>query len=205
MRWRSAALAVAALAALQASIARADGPADQPLESISVTPSMCGDVPWTGAAWTELLRVELAADGTRVSVASANDPRQASAPRVQLEPNACDASARSATLTLDVAKEHIERTVDLTQVEPKARARVLALAAVELIHAGRTRLALDGANASAREPRELSVRIEVTTTPHREDSAHALGRGFGLFAAGEGRVFAQGNAGLFDRSLEVQR
>ena len=181
------------IAVARASVARADTPSDRPTESIAVTPSTCGDVPWTGAAWMELLRVELAADNTRVVAARADDPAQASAPHMRLEPEACDASARSATLTLDIGTERIAaRTVDLNQVEPRARARVLALAAVELIHASRPRLNVDGTNTSTRQ--ELTLRIEVTTTAHRErDPVHA----FGLFATGEARAFAQAGAGLF--------
>jgi hypothetical protein len=199
----SAALAAAALIATRASVARADGAGDRPPESISVTPSACGDLPWAGAAWADLLRVELAADGTRVVVAPGDDPRAPGAPRVRLEPDGCDSSTRSATLTLEAGAERTERAVDLTQVEPRARARVLALAAAEMIHASRARLALARAGAGA--PQELRLRIEIaTTTRSSQDSAgesapehRPPAQSFALFAAGEGRVFAQGSAGLF--------
>jgi hypothetical protein len=204
----SAALAAATLIATRASVARADGAADRPPESISVNPSSCGDLPWAGAAWAELLRVELAADGTRVVVAPGGDPGAPGAPRVRLEPDGCDSSTRSATLTLEAGAERTERAVDLAQVEPRARARVLALAAVEMIHASRARLALARAGAGA--PQELRLRVEIATiSPSSQSPSSQTSEGerapehppvaqsFALFATGEGRVFAQGSAGLF--------
>jgi hypothetical protein len=198
----SAALAAAALIATRAGVARADGAGDRPPESISVTPSSCGDLPWAGAAWAELLRVELAADGTRVVVAAGDDPRAPGAPRVRLEPDGCESSAHSATLTLEAGAERTERAVDLIQVEPRARARVLALAAAEMIHASRARLALARAGAGAPE---LRLRVEIATispSSQTSDGERApehlpVAQSFALFATGEGRVFAQGSAGLF--------
>ncbi len=198
MKWWSAGLAVSALAAGWGSVAQAEGPEGGPPESISVisvTPSTCGDLPWTGAAWTELLRVELAADGTRVHVARANDPAKAGAPRMRLEPEACDESARSATLTLELGTDRIERAVDLAQVESRTRARVLALAAVELIHASRARLAMEAANAPAQEEPHLPTRLVAMGLPDHEPEPRRV-HPFGLFAAGDGRVFVEGGAAL---------
>jgi len=187
-------LAVAALAVGWTSVAQAEGPEGGPPESISVTPSTCGALLWTGAAWTELLRVELAADGTRVHVARAKEPRKAGAPRLRLEPEACDESARSATLTLEWGTDRIERTVDLAQVESRTRARVLALAAVELIHASRARLAIEVTPAAAPEEPHLPTRPVTTWPPDHEPEprVHTLG----FFAAGDGRVFVKGGAAL---------
>ena len=161
MRLRFAALAIVVVSVGQVSVALADAPS----ERISVSPSTCGDLPWASDAWADLLRVELAADGTRTVVVPAGEPTPPDAPRVRLEPDACNASARSATLTLETGTQRIERAVDLTQVEPRSRARVLALAAAELVHTARARLALVGKSANLSQ--ELSLRIEVVTTSNR--------------------------------------
>ena len=190
-RFAALALALVVVSVGQVSVALADGPS----ERISVSPSVCGDLPWASNAWADLLRVELAADGARTVVVPAGEPTPPDAPRVRLEPDSCNASAHSATLTLEIGTERIERTVDLTQVEPRSRARVLALAAAELIHAARARLALVG--KSANPSPELSLRIDVVTTANRVPEPPAVTNGFGLFGAAEGRAFAGGNAGLF--------
>lgn len=194
MSRRCAALAIVMSSLAQASVSAADGPPERPTEKIAVTPSTCGDLPWASEGWAELLRVELAADGTRAVMVPASEPTPADAPRVRLEPEVCNGSARSATLALEIGKERIERAVDLTQVEPRARARVLALAAAELIHSSRARLALAGTSASP--PQELTVRVHVETTATREREPPVALNSFGVFVEGEGRVFAGGNAGL---------
>jgi hypothetical protein len=196
-----------------AAAARADdAPASHPA-NIAVRASPCRDLPWSESAWVDVLRVELAADG--ISVASAA-PSVASGPTVALDPATCAATAESATLTFTFGQTRRSRVVALADVGPEARARVLAIAAAELVRAAlaSTRTAasaapaaVPGASADAAPSAAPTLRLEVDVRVRSPPSASASATHadtdplppspLAISLAAEARSFPAGNAGLF--------
>ena len=109
--------------------ARADlGPASR---SIVVTTGSCSSPPWSARAWSELLAVELAAD--RIAVALAERAPGGDAPVVDVEPAGCDAATTAAALTCTSGGVRRTRQLDLADVAPVARPRVIAIAVADAV------------------------------------------------------------------------
>jgi hypothetical protein len=97
---------------------------------MTVTTAGCMASPWSAAAWGELLRVELAADGVAVAVLEhASD----TAPHVDVAPASCDAAATTATLTCSAGGD--PRRLDLADVAAVARPRVVAIEVADFVRA----------------------------------------------------------------------
>ena len=163
--------------------------------TVSVVPSACAAPPWEPGPWLDLLRVELAADG--VTVRAASEPDRAGA-SVTLDATTCDDPASSATLSFVSGAIRQTRTLDLRDIAPVARARVVAIAMADLVRSG---LAAPDVKTPAPQPRsaELVVRVELVAPETREPHTPERTR---LFAAGESRVFGQG-ATLFGGRVGV--
>jgi hypothetical protein len=205
---------VAASLAATATAARADDAPSSHPPSVAVRASPCRDLPWSEAAWVDVLRVELAADG--IGVASAT-PSADRAPTVALDPETCGASAESATLTFTWGQTRRSRVVALADVGPEARARVLAIAAAELVRAAlasartaasATPAAVPGPSANA-APAAPALRLDVDVRVGSQPFAPVPARTarpeaepqppfpIALSLAAEARSFPAGNAGLF--------
>ena len=196
------AFAFAATVAVVATRARADDAILRPA-SISVRASACRDAPWSGDAWVELLRVELAADG--IAVHSAPSATSAGAPQVALDAATCAASAESVTLTFAFGDTTRTRIVALTDVAPAARARVVAIAMAELVRSSLAtmRSAGEALGAPASTPAiRAPLRLEVDVRFYREPlpptrSEPDVRAPFVVTIGGEARSFSLGGAGLF--------
>ena len=162
---------------------------------VAVAASPCNGVPWSVAAWVEILRAELAGDGVRVQP---SDAAGAAAPhQVTVEPERCDSAVSAATLTFSSGDLRKTRTLTLSDVDPAARARVLAIAVADLVRQG-VAAARTAQPVSVRQSPPIDVRIRVER-PSAEPSASGMSVGVGV--AAEGKIFAQGNAGLFGARL----
>lgn len=153
--------------------------------TVVVVPATCAALPWESRGWLELLRVELAADGISVALASGQPP--VAIPQITVDATSCDAAATSATLSFVSGATRQARTVDLRDIAVIARPRVLAISMADLV---RSVLAAPGAREPG-PPRqvELSLRVELAMpeTTNRESA-----RGVSLLVAGEARLFARG-------------
>jgi len=167
-----------------------DGPA-----VVGVARSRCNDVAWAAGAWFEILRAELAGD--RVQVQSSNGTGAAAPRQVTVEPEPCDAAASSATLTFAVGDFRRTRTLTLAEVDPAARARVLAIAVADLVR--QSIAALQGAQAPS-VVQGLPVGVRIPFDPPRPE-APASRTSVSMTAAAESKLFAGGNAGLFGARL----
>src|SRR5260370_1199134 len=101
---------------------------------VAVVASRCNDVPWSVGAWVEILRAELAGDGVRVQPSDAAGT--AATHQVTVEPERCDSAVSAATLTFSSGDLRKTRTLTLADVDPAARARVLAIAVADLVRQG---------------------------------------------------------------------
>jgi hypothetical protein len=110
-------------------------PARAQSQAVRVTAGSCTKTPWSVTAWSELLRVELAADGVAVEPTGDAGPSDSDAPRVELAPASCDDAATTATLTCTDAGQTATRPLDLTDVAAVARPRVIAIAVAGLVRA----------------------------------------------------------------------
>jgi len=174
----------------------AEQPAPAGAQGVLVQPVTCGELPWSASAWLELLRVELSADGIEVRSADANATSES--PVVAVEPAKCDQTERTATLTFVSGDIRLTRNLDLADVEPIARPRVVAIALADLIRSGVVAQA-PPPPAPPSDPIRLDVhvRLEAPRAPPPillKPSAPASS--LALFAGAETRLFARGNAGL---------
>ena len=166
-------------------------------EGITIVPSDCEQTPWTGLAWAELVRVELTATGRFVEVTVAEDtssPADASQ-SVSIGARECSAES-SATITVRGHGRQATRVVDLAQIDEVARARVLAIAAAELVRSDLLEPAPGGETKSSSTPRRQAA-APVTVRTEKPRSSGPAARGVSLFASGEARLFVQDNATLF--------
>jgi hypothetical protein len=175
-------------------MATAQEPSPAGARGVLVQATTCNELPWSVNAWLELLRVELASDGIRVSSADASPPSESSV--VAVEPASCDQAAQTAALTFVSGNVRLTRTLDLADVEPIARPRVVAIALADLIRSGIATQA-PTPPAARTQPLHLDVHIQLEATPPKELSAPAPSRSLALLAAGETKLFARGNTGLF--------
>jgi len=199
---RVSALVWASLGALAPAAHAEDGAALRP-PRIAVRAPACREVPWSDEAWVAIVRVELAADGIVVVLAA---PSPDTDPSIALDPVTCAASADSATLTFTFGDAQRSRAVTLSDVEPKARARVLAIAAADLVRTALTTTRADlratpSTPASTPPPLHLDidvrVHIEPPRLPARREPESPPSPSFDLSLAAEARSFPQGHAGLF--------
>lgn len=143
------------MAALLAfSLEAKNAAADEPTE-IVVAAKPCDDG-WR--AFLDQLRVELAQDGVRVSLGDTEGK-----PRLGVDADACTETSTHATLTLGGAMADKRREVDLSSVLPSAKARVLALAAVELLRGALA--SQTSAAPNARSP--IDLRLSLQAEPAR--------------------------------------
>jgi hypothetical protein len=179
-----------------ARIARAQTAPPNANPTLLVAPSLCRESPLSDGSWVDLLRVELAAD--HIPVRLAPDSREG--PHVSIESHPCDGAATSATLTFVSGEVRRTRTVGLTDVDPVARPRVLAIAMADLVRAG-----FAAASAVVPVPPPASPTVEVRIEHQQrqppppvvatvEPAHHG---GLGVFAAGETRLFAPVSTGVF--------
>jgi hypothetical protein len=185
----------ASVAILIATIgaARAQGaPAGE--AALAVVASRCNEVPWSVGAWVEILRAELAGDGVRVQPSDAAGT--AAAHRVTVEPDRCDAAASAATLTFSSGDLRRTRTLTLADVVPAARARVLAIAVADLVRQGVAAVRTAQPTPVPLSPVDVRVRVERSSP-----DPSASGMSACIAAVAEGKIFAQGNAGLFGARL----
>lgn len=104
--------------------------AEEPAATTVYATNGCKSASWAQGPFLELLRVELASEHVRVE---SSDAPTKEATLLTALPDACAESSVGATLTLTRGDDRRERHVDLANVAPNARARVLALAAAELL------------------------------------------------------------------------
>jgi hypothetical protein len=167
-----------------------------PNTTVFVAPSPCHELPSSGGPWVDLLRVELAADHIPVRFA----PDSLHDPHVSIESHPCDGPVTSATLTFVSGEVRRTRTVGLTDVDPVARPRVLAIAMADLVRAG-----VAAANAVVPTPPPVPPTLEVRIEHEQRQAPLPVGAsvepahhgGLGLFAAGETRLFAPVSTGVF--------
>ena len=200
MRLRSA-TRLASVVVLSAASARAEEP-PRPSggpQAVAVLPSPCSDLPWTPGVLEDLLRVELAADGVRVVASESTDGRGGRSPYVTVEPDRCGV-AKSATLAFTSDEVRRSRVIDLVDVDPAARPRVLAIAMAELVRQGLTLAKATTSKALLSPPpngQELRVRIELERLPAtaalRDNRAD---RSALVVGGAETTVFAQRTTGL---------
>jgi hypothetical protein len=145
----------------------------------------------------EILRAELAGDGVRVQRADAVDTAgMAAQHQVTVEPERCDAAASAATLTFSSGHLRRTRTLTLADVDPAARARVLAIAVADLVRQGVA--AVRTAQPAPAPPPPIDVRVRVE---HSSPDPSASGMSVFIATVAEGKIFAQGNTGLFGARL----
>jgi hypothetical protein len=191
------------LLALVASTSRAQTSHAQPAEparavehEITIVPSSCAELPWSGVSWEELLVIELSGDGTKAHITtrerSASALPDAASPRLSLELDHCAASAAQVTITLDVGPNRAQRTLALTQLVASARARAVAIAAAELVHS----TPLEVPERVAPPPPPPPIAPIVVPQKHMETPPSVA-----IFAAGEARLFPEGDATLFGARL----
>lgn len=159
----------------------------------------CPALAWSGRAFVDLLRVELKADRIDVTV----DGSVQDAPILVTQPDGCTDAARGATLVLRRGDQRSERHVDLADVPANAKARVLALAAADLLRA-----AFAAPVAPAQPPPPMELHIVVDAPPPAPPRTIVVpapppppppppARAFTLALAGEARSFPSANTGLF--------
>ena len=174
--------------------------ADEPVTTVYAA-NACKSASWAQGPFLELLRVELATE--HVKVESTGTPPDDAAQLTAL-PDACTERATGATLTFTRGTDHKERHVDLTTVAPNAKARVLALAAAELLRNALTppvpvpvpvpdpvaridlHITIDPAPAPAPTPR-----------PQPPPPPAAIASAPFVSFVGEARTFPRGATGLF--------
>jgi hypothetical protein len=154
--------------------------------SVFVAPAACGARPWSVDAWSQLLRVELAGD--HVDVHLDETASVTTDPRISVDPIRCEEAATSATLTCRVGDVRRTRAIDLIDVAPIARPRVVAMAVADLV-------------------RSCTVAIEPTPAGSMAPAVGATDQPPQLVfdsvaAGGEARVFARG-ARLFGPSAGI--
>ena len=174
----------------------AEQPAPASAQGVLVQPVTCGELPWSVSAWLALLRVELAADGIEVRAADANLTSES--PVVAVEPAKCDQTERTATLTFVSGDVRLTRNLDLADVEPVARPRVVAIALADLIRSGVVARP-PPPTAAPSEPIRLDVHIQLEAPrapPPIVLKPPAPASSLALFAGAETRLFARGNAAL---------
>ncbi len=155
----------------------------RPPSDVLVGASSCADPAWAPGVWAGLLRVELAADGIRVhSADDAPASPEPAGPRVEADPAVCGGAAPSATLVLSIGDQRRTRTVQLYDVDPVARPRVIAIAMAELVRAG---VAAAKPEAVAPTPGSMDVYVRFEGPRPAPPPAAAL------FAAAETKVFGQ--------------
>lgn len=175
--------------------------AEQPVTTVYAT-NACTVASWTQGPFLELLRVELAAE--HVEVTSTGVPPEDAA-RLMAVPDACRERALGATLTFTRGSDHKERHVDLTNVAPNAKARVLALAAAELLRTALAPPLPAPAPAPAPEPVPpapaapivLHITLDAPPAPRAPPPAAGNVAAPFLSLVGEARTFPRGAAGLF--------
>lgn len=161
----------------------------------------CPGLAWSGRAFVDLLRVELKADGIDVEL----DGSVQDTPTLAATPDVCTDAAHGASVVFRRGEQTLERHVDLTDVAGNARARVLALAAAELLREAfaspPTSTPTPPPNAPVR-----SVELHVVLDPSppsaiapssRPVSPPAAAHAFTISLAGEARALPAGPAGLF--------
>lgn len=188
--------------------AAAEPPAAASAPAVTVQPVTCGELPWSASAWLELLRVELSTDGIEVRSGDANP--SAESPLVAVKPTQCDQTERTAALTFVSGDLRLTRRLDLADVEPIARPRVVAIALADLIRSGIAAQTLTPPAAPSHPIQlDLHIQLEAPAAPTptvRKPPAPAPTptSSFALFAAAETRLFARGNAGLLGARGGVQ-
>ncbi len=174
-------LAVLALVGTSCSVALAD-------ERIAVRTAGCSAASWR--PFFDQLAVELADDHVTI-VAEGSDAALA----LQLDADACGPNAVRATLTATKdGAAPVSRTVPLDGVATDARARVLALAAAELLRAARA------LRPSAPEPKAIELRVHFdppASAPPPPPPPPPPARGFVLGATAEARVAPLVGSGFF--------
>ncbi|MEO7034982.1 MAG: hypothetical protein ABI548_13820 [Polyangiaceae bacterium] len=178
----------------------AEQPAPASAQAILVQPVTCGELPWSVNAWLELLRVELSADGIEVRSADANLTSES--PVVAVEPTKCDQTEGTATLTFVSGDIRLTRNLDLADVEPIARPRVVAIALADLIRSGVVAQAPPPAAPSSPIRLDVHIQLEAPVAPPPLVlkplvlKPLAPASSLALFAAAETSLFARDNAGL---------
>ena len=164
-------------------------------QGVVVQPLTCGELPWSVSAWLELLRVELAADGIEVRSADAN--LTSHSPVVAVLPAECEQTGTTATLTFISGDMRLTRDLDLADVEPIARPRVVAIALAELIRSGVVAHAPAPTAPSLPIRLDLHIQLEAPKKPPPiAPKPPARASPLSLFVGAETRLFARGNAGL---------
>jgi hypothetical protein len=197
---------VATCAALALVVATATANADEPARTaaereITVVPSSCDDLPWTGVSWEELLVIELSGDGTKARITTREGAASIapSSPRVSIELDRCAASATNVTISIELGSRRSERTLALARLVSSARARAIAIAAAELVHG----TPLDEPAPVTSPPPPAPPQPPpppVVVAPSPPPPAPAVV----AFAAGESRFFPEGDATMFGARLGVR-
>jgi hypothetical protein len=166
-----------------ASSARAD-------VEVAVSPGTCRVSPWSEDAWVKLLGVELSGDGIRVDQAVRRD---AGVIRVSVDPNQCDEASTWAKLSCAVGDVQRARAIDLGDVAPIARPRVVAMAAAELVRSCNVAV-----HVSAPGPVVVAEQHLAVVEPPRRSS-------LSFDATGEARMFAHESTVLFGPRVGVAK
>jgi hypothetical protein len=148
--------------------------------SMRVTTGSCAASPWSASAWGELLAVELAAD--RIAVELTERASGGDAPLVELEPVGCDVATTAATLSCTSSGVGHTRQLDLADVAPVARPRVIAIAVADAV---RSCVPADA------PPMVVVERTEAPPTMRAPRAPVALG------VLGEARVYSQNVTSLY--------
>ena len=196
-----AAICAAAFSGVLATggMATAQEPSPAGAQDVLVQATTCGELPWSVNAWLELLRVELASDGIGVRSAGSSPPSESAV--VAVEPASCDQAAKTAALTFVSGNVRLSRRLDLADVEPIARPRVVAIALADLIRSGIAAQA-PTPPAAPTEPPHTDLHIQREATPPKKPPAPAPS--LALLAAGETKRFARSNNGLFGARAGAQ-
>lgn len=189
--WRAVPLALALIAS--ATSVRA-----QEASGTVTLHSECPELPWANREWIHLLRIELL-----------EAPSDEATSRIDLTlgVNGCTRDATSAELTLrSKAHDPRVRVVGLTGIDESGRARVLALAAAELVRSTRRKVT----SATSPDPLSTAGKTEpASPTPTPAGAgAGALEPGlppiapeprwpWSVYLAGEARSFLEGATLLF--------
>ncbi len=168
--------------------------------------STCPTLVWSSRTFVDLLRVELRADHVEVTT----DGNVQDAPIVTATPETCGDGARGATIVLRRGEQRTERYVELSDVPANAKARVLALAAADLLRANFAASAPPPPAAPA--PFELHVVVDAPPAPAVVAATPILvppapppppPRALTLSLTGEARSFPSASTGLFGGRLSL--
>ena len=205
MRRAGAALAAACcLAQAPSAAARAAPAPPRRPDTVTIVAPACAHAPLDVAAFAAILRVELRAFPYEVAVAAdgpADGARRAAGPQVTIETAPCAEATTSVEAIVDGAPDgrRVRRAVDLGDVEPAGRPRVLALAVAELLR--------QRAEAATSAAPPAAAPSPAPPPPPAGDAAASAARPppLGLRLAAEARVYSRFSTPLYGGRLGAGR